>query len=143
MFSSVVSLTKYLDNCPLPPLKESCPTVRVWVWVKIRVSFRIEGQPDNCPEENCPPVIVRVWVRVSFGVGGQFSSGELSQNPFTITKENYNPLLWRKCSLKLDLKKSGFLKDFCYLFVFGFLLTITKNNYDLLWRTKCSLKLDS
>ena len=35
-----------------------------------------------------------------------------------------NPLLWRKCSLKLDLKKSEFLKGFCNLFVFGFFFRI-------------------
>ena len=45
---------------------------------------------------------------------------------FTITKENYDPLLGRKCSLELDLKKSEFLKGFCDLFVFGFLFTIIK-----------------
>ena len=37
---------------------------------------------------------------------------------FTITKENYHPLLRRKCSLKLDLKKSEFLKSFLNLSVF-------------------------
>ena len=50
----------------------------------------------------------------------------LSSASFTITKENYNPLLWRKCSLKFDLKKSDFLKAFCNLFVFGFFFKIIK-----------------
>ena len=52
---------------------ENCPPVRVGVWVKVRVSFRVGGQPDNCPRRNLPPVRVRVLVRVNFGVGGQFS----------------------------------------------------------------------
>ena len=29
--------------------EENCPQVRVGVWVKVRVSFRAGGQPDNCP----------------------------------------------------------------------------------------------
>ena len=32
--------------------------------------------------------------------------------------------------MRLDLKKSEFLKGFCNLFVFGFLFTIIKKNYD-------------
>ena len=55
-------------NCPLPPF-------RIGVWVKVRVNFRVGGQPDNSPKENCP--LVRVWVRVSFSVGRQFSSGAI------------------------------------------------------------------
>ena len=31
------------------PVEENCPPVRVGVWVKVRVSFRVGGQPDNCP----------------------------------------------------------------------------------------------
>ena len=41
-----------------------------------------------------------------------------------ITKENYHPLLWRKCLLKLGLKKSEFLKGFLNLFVFGVFLQL-------------------
>ena len=61
----------------MPP-EENCPTVRVGVWVKVRVSFRVGEQPDNCPEENR----VRVWLKVSFGVGGQFSSSAIALEPF-------------------------------------------------------------
>ena len=43
---------------------------------------------------------------------------------FTLGKENYHLLLRRKCSLKMDLKKSEFLKGFFNLFVFGFLFII-------------------
>ena len=52
----------------------------------------------------------------------------LSANQIRVSdkKENYYHLLWRKCSLKLDLKKSEFLKGFFNLFVFGFLFTIIK-----------------
>ena len=52
---------------------------------------------------------------------------------FTTAKENDHPSLWRKCSLKLDLKKSAFLKGFLNLFVFGILFTIIKKNCYLLW----------
>ena len=42
----------------------------------------------------------------------------------TNTKENYYPVLSRKCSLEFGLKKSEFLKGFFSLFVFGFPFTI-------------------
>ena len=60
---------RYLDNCPLtkiaplprsrytdncPPRKIVPPPVTVGVWVKVRVSFRVGGQPDNCPREKSP-----------------------------------------------------------------------------------------
>ena len=38
-----------------------------------------------------------------------------------------------KCLLKLDLRKSEFLKGFCDLFSFGFPFTIVRKKYDLLW----------
>ena len=50
------------------------PPDRVGVWVKVKVTFRVGGQPDNCPRRKLRPVRFRVWVRVNFGVGGQFSS---------------------------------------------------------------------
>ena len=52
---------------------------------------------------------------------------------FTITKENYLPLFWRICLLKLDFKNSMHLKGFFNLFVFGFTFTMIKKNFDLLW----------
>ena len=49
---------------------DNCPLVRVGVLVKVRVSFRFGGQPNNCPGEKLTPGWVRVWVWVSFGVRG-------------------------------------------------------------------------
>ena len=69
------------------PLKENCLPVRVGVLVKVRVSFRVGGNQTIAPEENCPPVRVRVWLRVSFGVGGQFSSGAIVLEPFGTNQE--------------------------------------------------------
>ena len=60
----------------LPP-DENCPPVRVGVWVKVRVTFRVGGQPDNCSRRKLPPVRFRVSVRVNFGVGGKFSLGAI------------------------------------------------------------------
>ena len=51
----------------MPP-EESCPPVKIGVWVKVSVSFRIGRQPGYWPEENCPLVRVRGSVRLSFGV---------------------------------------------------------------------------
>ena len=36
--------------------KENCPPVRVGVLVKVRVIFRVGGQPDNCLRRKLPPV---------------------------------------------------------------------------------------
>ena len=55
--------------------EENCRPVRVVVWVKVRVSFRVEDKQTIAPEENCPPVRVRVWVRVSFEVWGAILLG--------------------------------------------------------------------
>ena len=32
--------------------EEKFPPVRIGVWVKVRVRFRVGGQPDNCPRDN-------------------------------------------------------------------------------------------
>ena len=32
------------------PAEKSPPPVEIGVWVKVRVSFRVGGQPDNCPQ---------------------------------------------------------------------------------------------
>ena len=53
----------------LPP-EENCSPVRIRVWVKRRVRFRIGGNQTVGPEVNwSSPVRVRVWLRVSFEVG--------------------------------------------------------------------------
>ena len=55
------------------------PPVKVGVWIKVRVSFRVGGNQKIAHDGNCPPVTVRIWLRVSFGVGeGNF----LLQNIF-------------------------------------------------------------
>ena len=64
----------------LPP-EENCPPIRVGIWIKVRVNFRVGGQPHNCFQGKL--VKVRVWVRVSFGFGGQFSSGAIVLEPIT------------------------------------------------------------
>ena len=52
--------------------RENCPPVRIGVSVKVRVGFRVEGQPDNCKlglilalggeaiivEGNCPRTLI-------------------------------------------------------------------------------------
>ena len=64
--------------------EENCPPVRVGVWVKVKVGFRVGGGDNQtiALEKNCPSVRVRVWLRVSFGGVGQFSSGAIVQEPF-------------------------------------------------------------
>ena len=54
------------------------PPGTVGVWVKVGVSSRVGGQPDNCPHGKLSPIRVRVSVRVSFGVGGNFPRAQLS-----------------------------------------------------------------
>ena len=53
--------------------EENWPPIRVGVWVKVRVSFRVGGNQTIASEENCPAARVTVWVKISFGVGGQLS----------------------------------------------------------------------
>ena len=72
----VVNITGKLPSPPPP--RKVVPTVRVGVWLTVRVSFRVGGQPDNCPGGKLTPVRVRGWVMVSFGVGGNFPPGQLS-----------------------------------------------------------------
>ena len=50
--------------------------VRVGVWVKVRVSFRVGGNQTIALEEKCPLVRVRVWVRVNFKVEGAIFLGD-------------------------------------------------------------------
>ena len=40
---------------PPPPPRKIVPSVRVGVLAKVMVSFRVGGQPDNCPGENLTP----------------------------------------------------------------------------------------
>ena len=74
----------------MPP-EGNCPLVRVGVSVKVRVSFRVGANQTIAPEENCPLFRVRVWVRISFGVGGQFSSGQFSSNHFINRLSFFHP----------------------------------------------------
>ena len=41
-------MKEILVSGQLPPY-ENCSLVRVGVWTKVRVSFRVGGQPDNWP----------------------------------------------------------------------------------------------
>ena len=68
------------------------PPVRDGVWVNVRVSFRVLGQPDNCSRGRLPPGRVRVWVRVSFEVVGQFSSGAIVLEPVNQIRSLYEVL---------------------------------------------------
>ena len=52
--------------------EENCPPVRIEVWVKVRVSFKVGGNQKIAPEENSTMVTVRVWVRVILGLGAIF-----------------------------------------------------------------------
>ena len=42
---------RYTDNCPP---RKIAPPVRVGVWIKVRVSFRVGGQPDYCHRGRLP-----------------------------------------------------------------------------------------
>ena len=59
------------------------PPVTVGVWVRVRVSFRVGGQSDNCPREKSPPVRVRDGLGLVLGVGGQFSLAAIVLEPYS------------------------------------------------------------
>ena len=74
------------ENCPPPPP----PPVRVVVWIKVRVSFRVRGG-GSClaSEENYPLVRVRFGLGFVLGLGGgQFSSGTIVLEPFLLALLN-------------------------------------------------------
>ena len=121
--------------------------VRIGVWVKVRVSFRVGGQPDNCSQETLPPGRVRVSFRVGkqpdnypqdccprlglgFGVGlvlwfgGQFSSGAIVLEPQKSWKMRVNKFIFRTFNVTKN--------DFFVAIFQGFYLNISD---DLLYRT--------
>ena len=53
------------------------PPVRVGVWVKVRVSFRVRGNQAIVPETNCP------LSGLGFGLG-LASSGAIILEPYSI-----------------------------------------------------------
>ena len=68
----------------MPP-EGNCPTpVRDGVWVKVRVSFRVGGQPDKIAPEESPPGMVRVSFSVSFAVGGGAIAPDLENKNFIL-----------------------------------------------------------
>ena len=60
----LAELLLHLKTRTIAPPKESCPSVRVGVWIKIRVSFRVGNNQTISPKENCPLVRAKVWPRV-------------------------------------------------------------------------------
>ena len=84
----------------LSPCGKLPTPVRVGVWVKVRVSFRVGGNQKIAPKENCSPVRVRVWFMFSFAVGGQLSSGAIIIEP----KKIYS---LKKPLIKNQLKETG------------------------------------
>ena len=64
----------------LPPRK-IVPQLELGFGSKPRLVLGLGGNQTIVPERNCTQVSVRVWLRVSFGVGGQFSSGAIVLEP--------------------------------------------------------------
>ena len=65
---------------PCPPSLGKLPQVRVGVLVKVRVNFRVGGQPDNCPGGKIPSLGFGLGLVLGLG-GGQFSSGAIVLEP--------------------------------------------------------------
>ena len=81
----------YPDNCPP---EENCPLLRVGVWSSLGIVLGFGGNQTIVPEKHWPLVRVRVWVRVSFGVGGQFSSGAIVLEPYWLIYFNFYELIY-------------------------------------------------
>ena len=62
--NKAVEVKKYWYPDNFPP-KENCRPVRVVVWAKVRVSFRLGGNQIIAHKEKCPPSLVSV----RFGLG--------------------------------------------------------------------------
>ena len=39
----------------ISPPEENCPSVRIGVWAKTKINFRVGRQPDNCPRGKLLP----------------------------------------------------------------------------------------
>ena len=70
---------RYPDNCPP---RKIAPRLGLGLGSRSGLVLGLDGNETIAPEKNCPEVRVRVWLRVSFGVGGQFSSGTMVLEPF-------------------------------------------------------------
>ena len=53
---------------------DNCPPVSVGVSVKVKVSFRVGVQPDNCTRGKLP----RLGLGLVLGLGSNFPRGQLS-----------------------------------------------------------------
>ena len=60
----------------LPPEK-NCPPVTVGIRLKVRVSFRVGWQRDNCPREKLPPQLgLGFGIGLVLELGGNFRRGQ-------------------------------------------------------------------
>ena len=84
----------YPDNCPPPPPEENCPPLTVGVWSSLGMVLGFGGNKTIVPEKHWPLVRVKVWVRVSFGVGGQFSSGAIVLELYWLIHFNFYELIY-------------------------------------------------
>ena len=70
-----------LKSRQLPP-EENCPLVRVRVWVKLRVSFKVVSNQTIAPEKNCsPPLLLGLMFALGLVlelVGDNFPPAQLS-----------------------------------------------------------------
>ena len=70
---------RYSDNCHL---RKIAPRLGLGFGSSLGLLLGFGSNQAIALEENCPAVRVTIWVRVSYGVGGQFSSGAIVLEPF-------------------------------------------------------------
>ena len=70
-----ITKNRYPDNCPP---EENCSPVRVVVWVKVRLSFRVEGNQAITFVGNYPRLVVGFGLGLVLGLGDNFSRRQLS-----------------------------------------------------------------
>ena len=77
-FYNVVSLNVTVSG-QLPP-EENCPLVMVWVWVKVRISFRVGGGATRqLPSRKVAPRLgLGFGLGLVLGLGSNFPRGQLS-----------------------------------------------------------------
>ena len=78
MSSSVFSAFIIYGIWTTVPEENSHP-VRIGVWVKVRVSFRVGGQPDNCPQLGLEFGLGLVWGWGGGGGGAIFLGGKCTR----------------------------------------------------------------
>ena len=108
MFSSVVSLTKYPDNCPP---RKIAPRLGFGFGSRLGLVLGLSGNQTSVPRKIVPLLWLRVSVRVSFGLGAVFLGGVVPE-PFYNYQGKLKSLIMKKMFIEIGFKVVWIFKRF-------------------------------